>query len=112
MSGRGAPGPRRMTRGAAREVLGVGPGEAGDRRAVKRAYRAAAREHHPDVSRRAGAEARFIEVRRGVAFSPPLTRTLPPERRRKRPWELGWGGDWYYLVVIASSALHTRKLKW
>ena len=42
------------------EILGVGKGASEDE--VKRAFREAARKHHPDVDKTAGAEERFKEV--------------------------------------------------
>lgn len=41
-------------------TLGIEPGASADE--IKRAYRKAARKHHPDVNREAGAEERFKEV--------------------------------------------------
>lgn len=81
-------------------ALGV-PRDA-DAEAIKKAYRKLARQHHPDVSKDAGAEARFKEVAEAYAtLKDPEKRAAYDQLGRQRPgeevhpppqWEQAFGG--------------------
>ncbi|MGV3494334.1 MAG: DnaJ C-terminal domain-containing protein [Ramlibacter sp.] len=81
-------------------ALGV-PRDA-DAEAIKKAYRKLARQHHPDVSKDAGAEARFKEVAEAYAtLKDPEKRAAYDQLGQRRPgedlrpppqWEQAFGG--------------------
>lgn len=102
-----------MTRGQTHyDVLGVSPAATQD--AIRKAYRALARSHHPDVSREAGAQERFGRIAEAYEVLSDLVRRRAYDHALKEPRRgpaappAGAGGVAHYTWTNVGADSHHR----